>query len=509
MRLVPPRRPRLLPAVLVSVVLLAYYYTCTRPRVRRPPVPPPQTASIELNYNQNKVQRVPRILLVSALFPLERAKHSQDDYRHWLQHFLGPTGIQCDIYFYTTPELQPLLQSLHHSRSQSQSQSHTLTINTTFPSPFSIPSLAAHQPKYAQMHAWDREKHIHSPELYAIWNAKPYFLEQALANLRSLRHAHDYDYDYAFWTDAGSFRDPHGYRVWPDPKRVEEVFRAAREEAGAGEEVDQVLVPLYMLPGKKEYAWTVDKGPVDAEDDFSEGSFFGSTPAGIAWYTRTFYAMHDRYISSTPHPAPPRSAHHPHHPHAPKPDPSPNPDPEQRIPFHFVGKDQSLMNALLFRHPTRFFGVLSPARTAVLPPAPVPLLLPPSPPPPTPPTSPLTHPSLKPPTPPTPARPYVLTPTYALARLRTRLLRTLKLGTGPGACGGDWYYYQWWLAAQEERRATEGVRVWVGGLFGSSYGFELRRGKGGCEETGVVSVEGVLRGLFGGRWVEGRRAGGG
>jgi hypothetical protein len=57
-------------------------------------------------------------------------------------------------------------------------------INTTYTSPLDIPPLAPHATKYAQMHAWDRERARHAPELYAVWNAKPWFLHEGITNMQ-------------------------------------------------------------------------------------------------------------------------------------------------------------------------------------------------------------------------------------------------------------------------------------------------------------------------------------
>ncbi|GLB38028.1 putative expressed protein [Lyophyllum shimeji] len=289
---------------------------------------------------QSKTWTPPRILLVSALFPLQNSKHSHEEYRTWLANFLGPKGIQCDVYFYTTPVLEELVRSLHAS----SGRNHTLVINTTYATPFAVPPITPHWARYIQMHDWDRERDIHNPELYAIWNAKPWLLEQAVQHLRrGFNDSEGVTYDYAFWNDAGSFRDVHAFGAWPDPKRVEEVFETASKAARVRKE-DMFFVPFWKAPEERDRSWTADKGPVD--NDIGEGSFFGSTPTGISWYTRAYYAQHDFYISTAPSPSPPGP------------------------PFHFVGKDQTLINALMFRHPERFFGVLGPRRAGELTPPP-------------------------------------------------------------------------------------------------------------------------------------------
>lgn len=52
---------------------------------------------------------MPPILLVSAFYPLAKSKHTHDEYRSWLAQFLG--HVDSDVYFFTTPELAPLVRT--------------------------------------------------------------------------------------------------------------------------------------------------------------------------------------------------------------------------------------------------------------------------------------------------------------------------------------------------------------------------------------------------------------
>ncbi|KAG6917246.1 hypothetical protein DXG01_003278 [Tephrocybe rancida] len=377
--------------------------------------------------NSTKVKpKPPRILLVSALFPLEHAKHSHDDYKSWMQNFMGPDGVKCDIYFYTTPAIEPLIRS-----PGSTNASHRLTIDTAYRTPFAVPALTGYKDRYTQMHAWDRERDLHNPELYAVWNSKPWLLKHAVAG-------HEARYDYAFWVDAGSFRAAHPFQMWPDPACVGEVFSGRKEK----ENEDRVLVPIYKLPGRKEFSWRIEKGPLDM--DFSEGSFFGSTPSGIEWFSEMFYKLHDQYINTRPLDQ---------HPHANRRDTDDILSPS----FHFVRKDQTLINTLL-RYPSRFLGVLSPSRTLLLPPT----------------RDPSVHISI----------PYLLSPACIIPRARDAISHLFR----PAVSCGDWYYYQWWLATPSDReRARE--MDWEGcGQIG----------------TATIRIDALLKGLFGSRWVEGR-----
>jgi hypothetical protein len=214
-----------------------------------PQHPPPPTTTTTTTTTG------PRILLVSAFFPLPKAKHSISEYMKWQKRYLS--CITTEIYFFTTPEVAPFVLNLRGSL--------PITINTTFSSPFSIPPLHGLQPRYKDMHNWDREKRRHSPELYAVWNGKPYFLEEAVKNTRL---SEGKEWDYAFWTDAGSFRKEFRCGDWPDPARVQEVWEEGSRKSGKEKE-ELLFFPMTALPHRSMKDWKEDMGPVDY--DFSEG----------------------------------------------------------------------------------------------------------------------------------------------------------------------------------------------------------------------------------------------
>jgi hypothetical protein len=80
-------------------------------------------------------------------------------------------------------------------------------------------------------------------------------------------------------------------------------------------------------------------------------------------------------------------------------------------------------------------------------------------------------------------------------------------GRAGGVCGDEWFYYQFFVASSEERRTMR--KVWNAGLgwveallrgSGRGEGGEGGRGQEGCPLMEVVSVEGLLKGLFGVGW---------
>jgi hypothetical protein len=198
-----------------------------------------------------------RILLVSAMFPLKNSKHSMAEYDRWLGNYLG--AITTDVYLFTTPAMEARVRGL-------RGKNLTLTIDTTYSSPFEVPALKGKEAEYRKIHAKDRERSIHSIELYAVWNAKPFFLNAAVRTLEK----EGVGYDYAFWNDAGSFREEHRYRRWPSLSKVQEVWDEGSRLTGTDKE-DLIFFPMWSAPHSSIAQWMENMGPVDAE--LSEGEY--------------------------------------------------------------------------------------------------------------------------------------------------------------------------------------------------------------------------------------------
>ncbi|TFK74768.1 hypothetical protein BDN72DRAFT_759185 [Pluteus cervinus] len=248
----------------------------------------------------------PHILLVTAFFPLSKSKHPLRDYNRWISFYLQT--ITTDIYLFTTPDYEPVLRQARGDL--------PITFNTSYGSPWDIPPLRDLQSKYQEMWNWDREKRRHSPELYAIWNGKPFFLDEGAKNAVTVSGR---TYDYAFWNDAGSFRNGDIYQGWPDGLRVQQVFQQAAKATNSNLGTENLFfIPISSLPSPLARSWNESLGPLDEE--ISQGSFFGGSPTAVSWWRNVYYAYHDHWLSR---------------------------------PF-FVGKDQTIINGLLLLFPSRF-----------------------------------------------------------------------------------------------------------------------------------------------------------
>ncbi|KAF8805188.1 hypothetical protein BYT27DRAFT_7192905 [Phlegmacium glaucopus] len=251
----------------------------------------------------------PRILLVTAMFDLSNNSNSKPKEDAWIHHFLGE--ITSDIYVFTTPVLESYILQLRGSNTH-------IIVDTSFSTPFDIPPLKGKEDAYKQMRKKDRQKsRSHTPEFFALHNSKPFFLHTALQKTGVNASV---PYDYAFWNDIANFHEEHQYREWPSPSRVRDVWEEGSVLTGIS--VDELMfMPMWGLPHSTFLFWNEGMGPID--NDFSQGSFFGGPPKAINWYTRAFYAYHDKYLSLD----------------------------------IFIGKDQATANALLVLFPDRFITV--------------------------------------------------------------------------------------------------------------------------------------------------------
>jgi len=220
------------------------------------PVQQPANTSVNtLHTEEADTAPLPRVLLVSAVYPAAREKTK--NYDEYLDNFLQT--VDTDLYIYTTLDLQS-----HINSSLSSSRRNTVTFNTAFMSPTTIPPLVPWQARYSKMRNRYHTKAKHTPELYAFTNARPYFVDQAAKD--ATRQGKQYDF--VFWTDPTSFHQTqHRYRHWPSPSRLKEVWDESAELAktkGTHRD-DLIFFPIWNPPNPTMRVWTEHTGPLDSK----------------------------------------------------------------------------------------------------------------------------------------------------------------------------------------------------------------------------------------------------
>ena len=238
--------------------------------------------------------------IVTAYFPLTRAKHSHSHYLSWLENLLS--FCQSPMVIFTTADFHPILYRLRRNGSL------PAFFIVNYKSPLQMPPIEPLVATFERQHQTDPERAYHSVELYAVWCAKSFMLNRS-AELNPFRTK------YFLYVDAGAFRSS-GYRFerWPSKSSIPTIFSNQRLLLGMIAPLPRRFCPLQ---------YKLNEGPISL--NLVEGGFIGGSAGIIHWWTSVFYTTVHKYRDTS----------------------------------FFVGKDQTIMNAIALVHANRINMVLS------------------------------------------------------------------------------------------------------------------------------------------------------
>ena len=244
--------------------------------------------------NRPNVVTQHNITVVTGYFPFRKAKHSSSEYIDWLTHLLS--FCQSPMIIFTNRDFYPTIYRLRHNA----------TLPTFFildyESPSEMPPIRSLIPTFKAQHRDDPEKYYHSIDLYAVWAAKSFMLNRS-TQLNPFRS------QWFFYLDAGAFRSTnYRFRQWPDLSLLESFLKSDRYLLGMIDRLPQTWCPL---------RYQVSEGPIRL--DLIEGTFMAGSIDAIRWWTSIYYTTVNNY---------------------------------QQKNF-FIGKDQSIMNAIALAYPNR------------------------------------------------------------------------------------------------------------------------------------------------------------
>jgi hypothetical protein len=222
------------------------------------------------------------VTVVSMYFSLDKSKHSQSEYDTWIKNFMKSVDTSlvlfCDrksldklrmyrenkpVKFYVYESIWDIMRALEVYRNMSYVDNY----------------------KNKQLDL-DREKNIHNPNLYAIWNLKTFIL-------KLVADENPFKSEYFIYTDAGAWRQGV-FENWPDENFIYRLIRFQQNRILFGQISDNLN---------------------DLErNDIIEGTFFSGNKVAVDQFYKNYYAIHDRRLKEG----------------------------------LFVGKDQILMNLLAF-----------------------------------------------------------------------------------------------------------------------------------------------------------------
>ena len=126
--------------------------------------------------------------IITAFYQI-RSKFSKEQYLEWGKTFMK---LESPIVLFTEENLIPKLRILRENRPI-----------TFVPIPFEeLDTWTLYKDKWIENHKIDPENSYHTPELYAIWAQKAFFVERAIKS-------NYFNTNYFFWCDFGAFRNPN------------------------------------------------------------------------------------------------------------------------------------------------------------------------------------------------------------------------------------------------------------------------------------------------------------
>uniref|UniRef100_A0A0G4FS13 Uncharacterized protein n=1 Tax=Chromera velia CCMP2878 TaxID=1169474 RepID=A0A0G4FS13_9ALVE len=242
-----------------------------------------------LSFIQASLASPYNVTVVTALFHFKQSKHTWKGYMEWLEEFFESVHPSVRIVVYTSRDLR----SLFGDRPNTEFR---------FGDVWSLGPLPRLKREYERQWEMDPEKERHNPNLYAVWNVKSYCLQAECGRGLS---------EYCFWVDAGSFRSPFEGNDFFGPEAV--AFLDSLQE-GCKDCPIFGLVPVLPGAGEKLHTYRPANGPLAI--DMIEGGFYGGTETAVDWFFVLFWQWHDWFLDKG----------------------------------FFVGKDQEIMNALLWHH---------------------------------------------------------------------------------------------------------------------------------------------------------------
>lgn len=246
------------------------------------------------------------LTIVSALMKIPTKKHSATDYLNWVKIALSSIRA-APVVIYTTPEMLPTFAELLRTHGGQATPHLALVLCDDI---WSVPWLrrkvvsagenwsSVEEIYYNQQYRLDPEWKLHSPDLYAMWNSKPWMTAQ-------VAKWNPFASKYFVWVDIGAWRS-HQFRHWPSTQHFRRLLLFGENKMVVG-----LVTPISQFDID---SYQPNRGPL-ARDLFQGGFFAGSKDA-VGWWLEGYTRLHDYFVHDG----------------------------------RFVGKDQHLINSLVLLH---------------------------------------------------------------------------------------------------------------------------------------------------------------
>ena len=209
--------------------------------------------------------------LITAFYPI-RSKFPPAQYMRWAAEFLR---LKAPIVLYTTPELAQTFADL-------RGKDAPLRI---IPRPFEeLTAWSQYSQQWRLHHEFDRERSIHTPELYAVWASKAFLVSETVA-------ANPFNTTHFFWCDIGAFRSSL------TPSHILETFPATQHFPQSADRILLCSVAPLAFPTDLERRPDGIVGDFGTRDRIVGGLWGGTGEACQRWKS-AFEAQLIRYFAA-------------------------------------------------------------------------------------------------------------------------------------------------------------------------------------------------------------------
>jgi len=227
--------------------------------------------------------------IISIYFPLEKSKHSVDEFVRWNTNAL--LSIKSPLVLFTDNKTKHKFEKIRSNKLKTKYILYKDVWELMNELERTRNKSYINEYKYNQMDK-DPEKKIHNPNLYAIWNLKAFICNKTAVELNPFKSK------FFIYSDLGAWR----FGVidnWPDNQFIYYLNQYLNNR---------------MLFGQINFV--TDWNKFDINKDSIEGTFYAGSKLAIYNYAKLFYQVHDDRLFN------------------------------KKL---FIGKDQTMMNYLVYK----------------------------------------------------------------------------------------------------------------------------------------------------------------
>jgi hypothetical protein len=208
--------------------------------------------------------------VVSSYFKLNKSKHSNLNYKNWIQNFF--LSVSAPLILFT--DENSIDQDLLNLRKHLPTRLYIYSSHWEILNEIELKRQKNYTSNYKnEQNKIDPEKQIHNADLYVLWNIKSYITNK-------IAQENPFNSDVFMYTDSGAWRDKPLLN-WPNESFIKNVTNIIKDNVLFGQITNSKLEVSQNFP------WV----------NIIEGGFFMGNSIAISNFEKNFWNLHDERLS--------------------------------------------------------------------------------------------------------------------------------------------------------------------------------------------------------------------